>query len=242
MSVGGSSRCSSGDSVPSSTTHLLKLYLRQEPRAPLTRRHCAELAGRLCHTIDRRHMQTMWFTQIVHGPKAHCPLHTAPLKLGPSIPSTVLRVMLIGSPSEADGNMPGGVLVGRILLPQQLLAAIPPGGHEFAVPPAVQRRRCLPLPALHQPAGDLHCPGMPSRHPILHLPVRLARAQPSCAVPQPHRGRQHRDGLLLSPCQPAHGKAAHAWGSPYMSCCNGKRCSPLWQLLGMSGTKCPGER
>ena len=188
--MGGSSRCSSGDSVPSSTTHLLKPYLRPKPRSLLTGRHRAELARRLCHTMDRRHMQTIWSTLRVRKPKAHCTLCFARDWVLFTIHD--FRVLLIANSSRADGNVPGGVLVGRILLPQQLLAAVPPGDHELAVPPAVQRRRCLPLTALHQPASDLRDAGTSSELPMSHLTVRIAQAQSSCTEPQPHVDRQHR--------------------------------------------------
>ena len=91
-------------------------------------------------------------------------------------------LLLTAKWSGAGGRLPGGVLVGRVLLPQQLLAAIPPGDHELAVPPAMQRRRCLPLTAIHQPASDLRGCGSSSVRPISHLTVRIAQAQASCTV------------------------------------------------------------
>lgn len=49
--------------------------------------------------------------------------------------------------SKLSEGSPGGVLMGRVLLPEQLLAAVCMGGPQRAVPLAVQQRVLHFLPA-----------------------------------------------------------------------------------------------
>ena len=86
--------------------------------------------------------------------------------------------------------------MGRVLLPQQLLRAILPGGAECAVPGAVQLREALPLPILLHKALNLSTTVLLSmrlsfemqgflhahRRPMKWLPPNLPKRWPSAVL------------------------------------------------------------